>query len=147
MKREQLESMYNDEAVLSHVASVAYKMYTATMFQDKRLNKMATTIAILHDMGNDNGRISADLAREFLWSNENFTDEERNLIYIVIHQHKQLKLHTEEIVRNIYITGFKQIYGTEAFELLEMLDVYDTDDSDYQDIKEGYRVIEEFEDL
>lgn len=160
-------SKYHQELLLDHIAIVTHKMHELTMFTSRKQNKIAVAIAILHDLGkkftvkiNHAGEIcywnheslSANLARDYMLihnQNDYFTNEEINMIFIVIHQHLQLKLIRDDIARRCYIEGFRKIYGEEAYNYLEMLDQADQgypegSEIDYNYIGEGYSIIEKY---
>lgn len=161
-------SKYHQECLTDHIAIVAHKMHTMTMFDSRNRNKIAVAIAILHDLGkkftvkiNQTGDIcywnheslSADLARDYLNTHNKdgyFSDDEINMIYIVIHQHLQLKLIKDCFAHRCYIEGFKKIYGEEAYDYLQMLDQADQGYPegciiDYEYIKKGYSIIENYQ--
>ena len=164
---EYQKSKYHQEGLTEHIALVAHKMHQMTMFTSRKQNRIAVAIAILHDLGKkftikinqvgdvcywNHESLSANLARDFLLTHNDdghFTDEEINMIFIIIHQHLQLKVIKDELARRCYIEGFKKIYGAEAYDYLELLDQADQGypegtEIDYNYINEGFSIIEDY---
>ena len=157
-------SKYHQELLMDHIAIVVHKMYEMVKLENEETKKIAIAIALLHDIGKkytikinavgdicyyNHEQLSADLSKVFLRSRGNFTEDEINMIYIVIHQHLQLKLIKDYIARRCYVEGFKKIYGEKAYEYIEMLNVCDQGipegiPIDYDYIKKGYSIIDDY---
>lgn len=152
-------SKYHKETLLDHVALVTYNM-----IKKCGIDKLAVTIAILHDIGkkytikvNNNGDIcyynhelvSAQLAVDVM-NNGNYTPDEIKIVTAVIEAHLQLKL-LKGIARECFIEGFTNIYGSKAIEYLVALDESDIGIANEEDIKTfdedisyGYSIISDF---
>ena len=137
-------SKYHKESLLDHIAMVTYRKNEK--FEN---DKLALTIAILHDIGkkftikvNNIGDIcyynhelvSSQIAEELMLSSNNYSAEEVKICCSVIEAHLQLKL-LKGISRECFIEGFRSIYGTKALEYLIALDESDEGVSDNEYLK------------